>query len=60
MHHFDQGPHRGSTDPYLIVSLQGAFYVMCGAMVGCVVCEGMHFSSKNACLFNFTFDLTDS
>ena len=43
MQHFDQRPRRGSTDPYLIVSLQGGFYVMCGAMVGCVVCEGYAF-----------------
>ena len=43
MQHFDQRPHRGSTDPYLIVSLQGGYYVMCGAMVGCIVCEGYAF-----------------
>ena len=25
---------------------------MCGAMVGCVVCEGYAFFIKNACLLN--------
>ena len=42
MQHFDQRPHQGSTDPYSIVSLQGGYYVMYGAMV---VVKGMHFSS---------------
>ena len=37
MQHFDQRPHQGSTDPYLIVSLQRCYYVMCDMMVGCVV-----------------------
>ena len=26
---------------------------MCGAMVGCVVCEGYAFFIKNACLLNW-------
>ena len=42
-------------DPYLIVSLQGGYYVMCVAMVGCVVCEGYAFFIKNARLLNFIF-----
>ena len=55
MQHFDQRPHQGSADPYLIVSLQGGYYVMyyyvmyyimCGAMLGCVVCEGYPFFIK--------------
>ena len=46
MQHLDERPHRGSTGPYLIVSLQGGYYVMCGAMVGCVVCEGYAFFIK--------------
>ena len=28
---------------------------MCGALVGCIVCEGYAFSSKNARLLNCTF-----
>ena len=27
MQHFDQRPHQGSTNPYLIVSLQGGYNV---------------------------------
>ena len=46
MQHFDQRPYLGSTYPYLIVSLRGGYYVMCGAMVGCVVCEGYAFFIK--------------
>ena len=52
MQHFDQRPHQDSTDPYLIVSLQRGYYVMCGVMVGCVVCEGYAFFIKNARLLN--------
>ena len=46
MQHFDQRPHQGSTDAYSIVSFQGGYYVMYGAMVGCGVCEGFAFSLK--------------
>ena len=53
MQHFDQRPHRGSTDPYLIASLQGGYYVMCGTMVGCVVYEGYAFFIKKC---TSTFD----
>ena len=53
MQHFDQRPHQGSSDPYLIVSLQGGYYFMYGAMVGCVVCEGYVFFIKNACQLNY-------
>ena len=46
MQHFDQRLHLGSTDPYLIVALQGGYYVMHGVMVGCVVFEGYAFFIK--------------
>ena len=46
MQYFDRRPHRGSTEPYLIVCLQGSFYVMCGAIVGCVICEWYAFFIK--------------
>ena len=46
MQHFDQMPHHGSADPFLMVSLQGGYYVICGAMVKCVVCEGYAFFIK--------------
>ena len=41
LQHFDQKTHRGATDPYL-----GGYYVMCGATVGCVICEGYAFFIK--------------
>ena len=50
MQHFDQRPHLGSTDPYLIETLQGGYFVMCGVMVGCVVCEGYAFFIKKCTL----------
>ena len=46
MQHFDQRPHQGSADPYLIVSLQGGYYVICGAMCCllrvCIFHQKMH------------------
>ena len=58
MQHFDQRPHQGFTDPYLIVSLQGGYYVMCGAMVGCVLCEGYPFFIKKCTSTQFVSNLT--
>ena len=46
MQHFDQRPHRGSIDPYLIDSLQGGYYVMCGGWWDVLFVKGMHYSSK--------------
>ena len=46
MQPFDQRLHQDSTDPYLTVSLQGGYCVMCDAMVGFVVCEGYAFFIK--------------
>ena len=54
MQHFDQRPHWGSTDPYLIVSLQGR--LLCHLWFrwwDVLFVKGMHFSSKNARLLNF-------
>ena len=51
--YFDRRPHQGSKGPQFNGSLQVGYYVMCGAMVGCVVCERYAFFIKNSHLLNF-------
>ena len=55
MQHFDQRPHRGSTDPYLIVSFREVIMSCVVQWRDVLVVKGMHFSSKNARLLNLTY-----
>ena len=52
MQHFDQRPHQGSTDPYLIIRFREVNMSHVVQWCDVLFVKGMHFSSKNAHLLN--------